>query len=107
MSAEEIASLLIIAAREGEEDKLHEFGVSLSASTHKNDEGCINYTFHRRVDNPREFILYERWLDQAALEAHLARLNKIYGSPAPGDFFPPALLEMIEKAEMVLLQVME
>jgi|GEM_PF-779900 len=107
MPGEEFTSLLIMTAREGKEDKLLELGASLSASTHDNDEGCINYTFHRRLDNPREFILYERWRDRAALEAHLARLNKIYGDPAPGELFPPALLEPIEKAEVVGLQVIE
>ena len=96
-----------MTARKGKEDELRELAVSLTGSTHADDEGCIYYDFHQRLDNPREFIIYERWRDQSALEAHLDRLNKIYGAPAPGELFPPSMLELIEKAEVVGLQIIE
>jgi len=109
MSSEEnITVLLFMTAKAGREDECRELAASLTESTRAEDEGCINYVFHQRVDNPREFVLYERWRDGAAIGAHLARLQAVYGPPAPdGGALAAALTEPFEKMENIALRVVE
>ena len=107
MSSEEVISIVFMTARKGKTESLRDIDVNLTGSTRNSDAGCISYTFHQRLDDPEEFIIYERWRDAASLEAHLARLNGIYGPPAPGEIFPPAILELLEKSEVINLRVVE
>ena len=105
-SEEEITVLLFMTARAGREDECRELATSLTESTRAEDEGCINYVFHQRADNAREFVLYERWRDRDAIGAHLARLQAVYGAPAPGGgALPAALGEPFEKTESIVLSV--
>ena len=55
--------LFYLTAREGREEAFHDLAVSLTEITRSEDDGCLAYTFHRRSDNPREFVLYEQWRD--------------------------------------------
>jgi quinol monooxygenase YgiN len=59
----------------------------LVITTHAEDAGCLAYVFHQQRDEPREFVLYEQWRDQAALDAHLARLDRMIGLASLFDFF--------------------
>ena len=34
------------------------------------EPGCLEYSAHRADDDPTVFIVWERWSDRAALEAH-------------------------------------
>ena len=34
------------------------------------EPGCTQYRVHRSTDNPDLFLLYEEYVDQAAVEAH-------------------------------------
>lgn len=34
------------------------------------EPGCASYVTHRSVDDPRRFMLYEQYLDEAAFQAH-------------------------------------
>lgn len=34
------------------------------------EPGCVNYQVSQDVDNPRRFLIYEVYDDQAALDAH-------------------------------------
>lgn len=36
------------------------------------EAGCVSYTLHRVTGNPDAFVFYEKWTDQAALDAHVA-----------------------------------
>ena len=36
------------------------------------EPGCLQYDGHRDPDDPDRFFLYERYADEAALEAHAA-----------------------------------
>ena len=62
----------------GREDEAARTCRELMTSSRK-DDGCITYTMYRRSGNPLEFLLFEEWRDQAALDAHLARLRQVYG----------------------------
>ena len=41
------------------------------------EPGNHAYIFHRATDNPRVFMFYEEYDDQAALEAHRAHLREM------------------------------
>ena len=105
MSAEEFTTIILFTAKAGKEDKVRELATSLTESTRTKDKGCINYVFHQRVDSPHEFVLYERWHDTAALQAHVARLNDVYGTPPAGELFPPSIRELFKKIELISLRV--
>ena len=36
------------------------------------EPGCLQYDAHRNPDDPNGFFLFERYIDEAALEAHAA-----------------------------------
>lgn len=41
------------------------------------EPGNHAYIFHRSTDNPRMFMFYEQYTDQAALDAHRAHLKEL------------------------------
>ena len=47
------------------------------------EAGCEEYTFAADPVEPGRVVLYERWTDQAALDAHLGELRSNPPSPAP------------------------
>jgi len=36
----------------------------------RKEPGCLVYIGHQSTENPRKFLLYEQYKDQAALDAH-------------------------------------
>ena len=66
-------------------------------STIEEDEGCIAYEFYRQANNPHQYVLFEQWRDEEALDAHMVRLQNVYGPPAPGGQLPAALLAYFEQ----------
>ncbi|HEY7838189.1 MAG TPA: putative quinol monooxygenase [Terriglobales bacterium] len=34
------------------------------------EPGCLGYNVHRSIENPRRFLIYELYRDEAALQAH-------------------------------------
>jgi quinol monooxygenase YgiN len=36
----------------------------------RQEPGCLEYVAHTSAKDPRQVLFYERWQDQAALEAH-------------------------------------
>lgn len=41
----------------------------------REEEGCLEYIVHIDRDKPTEFVFYEVWKDQAALDAHNGRIE--------------------------------
>ena len=37
------------------------------------EPGCISYDFHHDANDPNVFVFYENFVDEAALQAHLAK----------------------------------
>ena len=56
-------------AKEGQEEKAAEILRRLTEASLR-EPGCLMYAVHRHRDNPRQFFLYEKYKDEAALEAH-------------------------------------
>jgi quinol monooxygenase YgiN len=88
----------------------------MTVSTKAQDQGCIAYTFYRRADQPRDFVLYEQWHDAAALSAHLTRLHQVLGPPDDREPYPEthhrrrlpkAFLALLEKTDAVRYEVLE
>ncbi len=90
--------LVVIAtmkAKAGKERELAEVLSRFVAPTRR-EAGCIQYDLHVDQGDPGSFAFYERWVDEAALEAHLktphittgfAAMNLlIAGPPSIGKF---------------------
>jgi quinol monooxygenase YgiN len=58
--------LLVQSGKETEVARL--FGPLAEAS--RREPGCLLYIAHQRSDDPRRFLVYEQYKDEAALEAH-------------------------------------
>lgn len=43
--------------------------------TSRSEDGCLEYTFAADPLEPSRVILFERWENQAALDAHLAAIS--------------------------------
>ncbi len=67
--------MYVIAARyrtkAGEEDKVAEFLAKMAALSNSDAEpGCVLYAINQSVDDPRAFLLYEQYVDEAAFQLH-------------------------------------
>jgi len=97
--------LYYVTVKEGNEQAVQELVTRLATTTRAEDAGCLAYTFYQQQDNPREYVLFEQWRDQAALDAHLARLQAVFGPPRPGGRVPAAILDLYEKTRSVRYRV--
>ncbi len=57
-------------ARPGEEERVAEVLRKMMPLT-RSEPGCIQYTAHRAVDDPRRFFLFEEYVNEAGLRAHM------------------------------------
>jgi quinol monooxygenase YgiN len=57
-------------ARPGSEDRLEAILTEMSTLT-RAEPGCLVYQPHRSLDAPGVFFIYERFVDEAAFNAHL------------------------------------
>ena len=58
-------------ARAGECDAVADI-LRRMAPLSRAEPGCLQYEAHRHADDPNTFVLFERYVDEAALEAHAA-----------------------------------
>jgi quinol monooxygenase YgiN len=58
-------------AKEGEKERVAALLRQLVPLS-RSEPGCLQYDVHRVADEPRVFILWERYADEAALDAHTA-----------------------------------
>lgn len=82
-----IKRVVVISGNEGEFERLF---TQLRNEVKKNEPGNVYYDLYRSKTEPRKYIVFERYVDQSALDDHE---NSIHGSL----FFPKirALLESI------------
>ena len=105
MPSEEITAIWFLTAKAGREDEVYKLFKQLGESTRAEDKGCLNYIYLRKSDDHREFALFERWKDLASLQAHITRMQAVYGPPPPGispgslAALPTALIEPFEKGQ--------
>jgi quinol monooxygenase YgiN len=58
-------------AKEGQEDRLAEICDEMTESS-RAEPGNLYYQAQRSVEDPRLFLLYEQYSDEAGYEAHMA-----------------------------------
>jgi quinol monooxygenase YgiN len=56
-------------AKDGEGDTVAEI-LRQARTLSRAEPGCLQYDVHRDRDDPNRFVLLERYVDDAALEAH-------------------------------------
>ncbi len=54
-------------------DEIYKELVDLHASTHKNDEGCIQYDLHKNLEDSNSFTFVETWENQELLDKHMTK----------------------------------
>jgi quinol monooxygenase YgiN len=59
----------IIKARPGQEEAVKEALLAMVEPTRK-EAGCLCYNLHQSKSDKAQFIFYEQWAGQAALDAH-------------------------------------
>ena len=74
-----------MTAREGEQDRAHEILRELAAASSA-EPGNVHYIPHRAADNPRTFMIYEQYHDEAAFEEH--GKTEHFQRLAAGQLFP-------------------
>lgn len=85
----EVVVVAAITVAPGKSAEAEEALRDLIAATH-GEAGCVRFALHRDVRDPSKLVLIERWLDHAALDAHLmephlatfrARIAGLVGAP--------------------------
>jgi quinol monooxygenase YgiN len=85
-------------AREGESDTVAEILREMTPLS-RAELGCLQYDAYRHPDDPNTFVLFERYVDEAALEAHTASPHAqelVFGKALP-------LLEFRERTSLIPL----
>jgi (4S)-4-hydroxy-5-phosphonooxypentane-2,3-dione isomerase len=82
-----------MTAPEGEQDHAEELIRRLGEAS-RQEPGVVHYIAHRDPEDPRVFLIYEQYRDQAAFEAH--GQTDHFKDIALGELFP--LLENRERA---------
>ena len=57
-------------ARPGEDEKVADLLRKMVPLTQA-EPGCVHYYAHRAPDQPRRFFLFEEYVDEASLQAHM------------------------------------
>jgi quinol monooxygenase YgiN len=65
-----------LKVRESKIDEARAAFRELMKTVKSTEPGTVEYTFHQRKDDPRTFIVYERYQDEGAFHAHMANLGQ-------------------------------
>jgi quinol monooxygenase YgiN len=84
--------------RDGEQDRAAELVERLTAAS-RTEPGNIFYIPHRDPEDPRVFVLYEQYTDEAAFKAHGE--TEHFQSIAVGELFP-----LMEERERLFYETM-
>jgi quinol monooxygenase YgiN len=61
----------VYRTKEGEEERIAEILRTMTEPS-RSEPGCLQYQIHRSTEDPRTFLLYEHYVDEAGYEAHQA-----------------------------------
>lgn len=73
-----------VFVKEGQEAAFAEVATTLVHAT-RNEEGNISYTLYQSVIDPKEFIFYEEYKDEAAFAVHSSSAHFATFADATGD----------------------
>jgi quinol monooxygenase YgiN len=70
--------VILLQVKKGSGAKLEAAFAKASRPTHK-EKGCLAYDLNRDTEKPERYVVYERWQNLKALEAHLntAHIKKL------------------------------
>jgi quinol monooxygenase YgiN len=71
MQKSQVTLVVHLKAKKGMGAKLEEAALSLIPLT-RAEPGCIEYNFHANAQESDSYLFYENWVDQNALDKHLA-----------------------------------
>ena len=91
-----ITVLFHMTVKPEREDEFREWARRWAQSTHAEDDGCISFTFFQQQSDARESVLFEQWRDQSAVDAHIRRLQVVYGQPREGRWMPAKLEDLFD-----------
>ena len=95
-----IALAANMRAKAGKEEELAAVMSGLVKAVRAAEPGALAYTLHRSLKDPRAFLVYEKYRDQAALNAHLTSAHFQEASRKLKDLVDGAPgLEMFEVVE--------
>ncbi|ACT02611.1 putative quinol monooxygenase [Paenibacillus sp. JDR-2] len=66
-----ITIVAILKARAGNEQQLRDELLKVAVPS-RAEGGCIDYILHNSPEHREQYVLYETWKDEDALQAHLA-----------------------------------
>jgi quinol monooxygenase YgiN len=88
-----------MTTREGEEDHAAELIARLAKASNE-EPGAIHYIPHRSSENPRTFMIYEQYRDEAAFEEH--GQTEHFQTIALGELFP-----LMEERERLFFETLD
>jgi quinol monooxygenase YgiN len=88
-----------MTTRDGEQDRAEELVRRLGEASRR-EPGVIHYIPHRDPEDPRVFLIYEQYRDEAAFEDHGATQH--FQELAVGELFP-----LMEKRERYVYETLE
>ena len=62
-----------IKIKEEFKDEVYAELVKLHSSTHKYDDGCIQYDLHKNLEESNSFTFIETWENQELLDKHITK----------------------------------
>lgn len=71
MPTEVVTVIARLKVKAGQESRARQVLEAVLAPT-RLEEGCLTYDLHQSTADPTEFLFYENWTNQAALDAHAA-----------------------------------
>lgn len=82
---DEVVLIVKFRAMEGREADLERILSGAVDDAHQNDPGVVQFVLHRVVDEPREFVLYERFRSAQALADRRQRPSTVALREAIGE----------------------
>ena len=67
-----VVVIATLKAKSGKEDELIAAMTDLVKSVRENEPGTLDYTFHRSKKDASTFMVYEKYKDDEAIQAHMA-----------------------------------
>ncbi len=74
--------------------------VNLHNSTHKNDEGCIQYDLHKDLEDKNSFTFIETWENAELLDAHMQKEHFVSFVKSVEDKLENLEISKLEKKEI-------
>jgi len=86
-----IAIVATMKAKSGKENELIAIMKGLVKAVRENEPGALDYTFHRSHKDASSFLVYEKYKDGEAMQAHMAAPHFQQAAQKMGDLLDGVL----------------